>query len=131
MMLLNRLLLNLNVAALLDPCAMVRDDGKRPDGMPLVPWKRRRALVWDATSVDTLALSHLSSTAFRTGVAASTAEYCKRRKYFIEIAKDLAYICAVCYRDACSVGAEFAQKISIAIQRGNTTSILATYTTKT
>ncbi|XP_073949065.1 lipase 3-like [Choristoneura fumiferana] len=38
---------------------MARDDGKRPDGVTLVPWKLGRALMWDATCVDTFALSHI------------------------------------------------------------------------
>ncbi|CAH2226484.1 jg13502, partial [Pararge aegeria aegeria] len=35
------------------------NDGKRPDGMTIVPWWMGRSLVWDATCVDTLAASHL------------------------------------------------------------------------
>ena len=69
------------VPAVLEPNGLVRDDGKRPDGMTLVPWKVGRPLVWDATCVDTLAPSHVASTAGCAGAAAAAAENLKRRKY--------------------------------------------------
>ncbi|XP_073967700.1 uncharacterized protein [Choristoneura fumiferana] len=65
------------------PAGLVRDDGKRPDGMTLMPWKMGRPLVWDATCIDTLAPSHLPSTANRAGAAADSAECLKRRKYVL------------------------------------------------
>lgn len=40
---------------------MARDDGKKSDGMSLIPSSRGRLLVWNATCVDTL-ISHVSST---------------------------------------------------------------------
>ncbi|KAI8423271.1 hypothetical protein MSG28_014298 [Choristoneura fumiferana] len=55
--------------------------GKRPDGVTLVPWKLGRALVWDATCVDTFALSHIQATSSRAGAAADQAQLLKRRKY--------------------------------------------------
>ncbi|CAH2218448.1 jg8322 [Pararge aegeria aegeria] len=42
---------------LLETPGLFRDDGRRPDGMTIVPWSMGRALVWDATCVDTLALA--------------------------------------------------------------------------
>ena len=51
------------VPAVLEPKGLARDDGKRPDGMAIMPWKLGRRLVWDATCVDNLAPSHLPSTA--------------------------------------------------------------------
>ncbi|KAI8425471.1 hypothetical protein MSG28_007216 [Choristoneura fumiferana] len=56
-----------------------KNDGKRPDAKTLMPWEMGRPLVWDATCVDTLAPSHLPSTANRA--AADSAECLKRRKY--------------------------------------------------
>ncbi|XP_063623095.1 uncharacterized protein LOC134795195 [Cydia splendana] len=41
---------------------IARDDGKRPDGMSLIPGRMGRALVWDATCADTLAASYISAT---------------------------------------------------------------------
>jgi hypothetical protein len=34
-------------------------NGKRPDGMALVPWIKGQPLVWDVTVVDTLADSYV------------------------------------------------------------------------
>ncbi len=45
----------------LEPTGLSRSDGKRPDGVTLVPWKSGRLLVWDATCPDTFAPSHLPS----------------------------------------------------------------------
>ncbi|CAH2260984.1 jg10777 [Pararge aegeria aegeria] len=41
--------------AQLEPPSWFSDAGKRPDGMTIVPWSMGRALVWDATCVDTVA----------------------------------------------------------------------------
>lgn len=78
---MRRALNTINVPSVLEPVGLARDDGKRPDGMTLVPWERGRALVWDATCVDTLAPSHLSGTITKAGAAAEAAENAKRRKY--------------------------------------------------
>jgi hypothetical protein len=43
------------VNSTLEPNGLSRDDGKRPDGMTLVPWIKGQPLVWDVTVVDTLA----------------------------------------------------------------------------
>ncbi|CAH2230253.1 jg20002 [Pararge aegeria aegeria] len=48
-----------SILAQLEPSGLFRDDGKRPYAMTIVPWSMGRALVWDATCVDTLAASHL------------------------------------------------------------------------
>jgi len=38
-------------------------DGKRPDGLSLVPWQSGRSLVWDVTVVCPLADSYVASAA--------------------------------------------------------------------
>ncbi|XP_073957075.1 uncharacterized protein [Choristoneura fumiferana] len=68
--LIRRALTTASIPATLEPCGLLRDDGKRPDGATLVPWTLGRTLVWDATCVDTLAASHIQSTALRAGAAA-------------------------------------------------------------
>ena len=78
---LRRAFASARVPAVLEPVGLSRSDGKRPDGMTLVPWKLGRPLVWDATCVDTLAPSHLPTTSLRPGAAAASAESLKRRKY--------------------------------------------------
>ena len=52
---------------------MLRGDGKRPDGLTLVPRQAGKCLTWDATVVDTLASSYVSVTATRVGGAADAA----------------------------------------------------------
>ncbi|CAH2242598.1 jg2443 [Pararge aegeria aegeria] len=69
--------LNLNIEF---ECKFERVDGKRPDRMIIVPWSMGRALVWDATCVDTLAAPHLPSTSQKAAAAAESAQMLKRRK---------------------------------------------------
>ena len=56
---LHRALSSANVPSRLQPTGLDRADGKRPDGITMVPWSNDRLLVWDATCVDTFAPSHL------------------------------------------------------------------------
>ena len=146
---IRRALSTAGVPAVLEPNGLVRDDGKRPDGMTLLPWKMGRPLVWDATCVDTLAPSHLPSTAVCAGAAAASAETTKRRKYNNLIGnysfepfgvetlgpwgpssrllyKDIAKRLVDASRDQ-RAGLFFGQRISIAIQRGNAASLLGTF----
>jgi hypothetical protein len=104
--------------------------------------------VWDFTCTDTLCRSHVSQTAHHPGAAASSAEAGKKRKYkfledrfhFVPIAIETLgvygpeariFIDALGERlkrvsgDGRSL-AFLKQRISIAIQRGNTASILGT-----
>ena len=36
-----------------EPLGLSREDGKRPDGVTLIPWTRGRCLAWDVTVSDT------------------------------------------------------------------------------
>jgi hypothetical protein len=50
---INRSLTSIHVNSTLEPNGLSRDyDGKRPDGMTLVPWNKGQPLVWDVTVVD-------------------------------------------------------------------------------
>ncbi|RVE44793.1 hypothetical protein evm_010545 [Chilo suppressalis] len=145
---IRRALVAVNVPAVLEPSGIFRDDGKRPDGMTLIPWKQGRPLVWDATCADTLAPCHTESTSLAAGAAAASAECSKRRKYsalnenyifvpfgvetmgpwgpsarsfFREISKRLTEVTG----DQ-KAGSYLAQRISLAIQRGNAASLLGT-----
>src|SRR5688572_26976040 len=40
-----------------EPVGLSRSDGKRPDGLTLIPWQGGRNLIWDVTVADTLAAS--------------------------------------------------------------------------
>jgi len=41
-----------------EPVSLTRLDGKRPDGLTLIPWLGGKPLTWDVTVVSTLAESH-------------------------------------------------------------------------
>jgi hypothetical protein len=145
---IRRAFVSANVPAVLEPPGLARDDGKRPDGMTLVPWKMGRPLIWDATCVDTLAPSHLGTTSLRAGGAAAAAEAAKCRKYigltdrhvfaafavetlgpwspgahelFGQLSKNLIKVSGD-HR----AGSFLAQRIGIAIQRGNAASLMGT-----
>ncbi|KAI5640648.1 hypothetical protein NE865_06966 [Phthorimaea operculella] len=145
---IRRALVSANVPAKLEPNGIVRSDGKRPDGVTLIPWQQGRSLVWDVTCVDTLAPSHLHTTSTRAGSAAANAEAAKVRKY-AEISKSYMFspigfetlgpwgpeakklikdISVRMYKASGDrrAGSFLAQRISLAIQRGNAASMLGT-----
>ena len=55
---MKRALATIEVPSVLEPVGLCRSDGKRPDGMSIIPWKRGRALVWDVTVWDIFAPSY-------------------------------------------------------------------------
>lgn len=63
------------------PLGLSRPNGKRPDGLTLVPWKKGKCLIWDATCVSTVATSYLSRTFHSPSATAEEACYRKRHKY--------------------------------------------------
>ena len=146
--LIKRSLATAEIPSRLEPTSLSRSDGKRPDGMSLMPWKQGRCLVWDVTCPDTLAQSHLNRAVTGSGVVATDAESRKRIKYeiisqthcFVPIAvetlgalgeeataflKDLGGRIAAVTKERRVV--EFLlQRISVAIQRGNAACVLGT-----
>jgi len=64
-----------------EPNDLSRSDGKRPDGLTLVPWKEGKPLPWDATVVCTVADSYVSGSAREAGTAGKTAAQRKEAKY--------------------------------------------------
>ena len=62
-----------NIPAVKEPTGLSRTDGKRPDGMTMVPWQEGRAALWDVTERDTLADSYIASTSLLAGSAAEEA----------------------------------------------------------
>ena len=69
------------VVAILEPAGLTRVDGKRPDGVTVLPFSKGIPMAWDATIVHTSASSYLHATASSTGAAAASAEERKRAKY--------------------------------------------------
>ncbi|CAL8119405.1 unnamed protein product [Orchesella dallaii] len=134
--------------SVLEPPGLVRDDGKRPDGLTLVPWRMGKSLIWDATCVDTLAPSHVIGSAVEAGNAANIAANLKLNKYkslstnyfFVPFAVETLGTFGLDAKHFVSVlgtflklasgdsrsKAYFIQRISISIQRGNAASILGT-----
>ena len=64
-----------------EPVGLSRTDGKRPDGLTLIPWRAGRCLIWDATVTDTSAASYLPDTSRVAGAAAERAAARKHVKY--------------------------------------------------
>ncbi|KAJ4428389.1 hypothetical protein ANN_24409 [Periplaneta americana] len=70
---IKRSLTSCGIPSLLEPPGISRADGKRPDGLTLIPWSRGKSLIWDSTCIDTLAPSHLPNTCRRAAFAAELA----------------------------------------------------------
>ena len=64
-----------------EPQGLSRDDGKRPDGLTLVPWQSGRSATWDVTAAHTLATSYVSQSTQQAGSAAAAASARKMTKY--------------------------------------------------
>ena len=143
-----RALVSAEIPARREPLGLCRKDGKRPDGVTLFPYKQGKCLLWDATIVDTLADTYVSTNSKTSRKAAERAEkskmilYEKLTKDYIftpiaietlgswgkqghELVKEIG-------RKICEVTGErrssfcLLQRISMAVQRGNAASILGT-----
>ena len=69
------------VPAKKEPSGLLRSDGKRPDGITLLPWSSGRAVAWDVTVADTVAESYLGRSSSRAGAVAEFAATKKTEKY--------------------------------------------------
>ena len=67
--------------ARLEPPGLLRNDGKRPDGVLVVLWRSGKFLVWDATCRDTFAPSYRSPAVQAVGAVVAKAESLKEEKY--------------------------------------------------
>ena len=76
-----RALRRADVPAIKEPAGLARSDGKRPDGLTLIPWQGGRCLTWDVTIVDTCAASYVDANASAAGAAAEAAAIRKTAKY--------------------------------------------------
>ena len=55
-----RALVSCGVPAVLELVGVCHDDGKWPDGMSLIPWRKGLPLLWDFICTDTLAPCYFS-----------------------------------------------------------------------
>ncbi len=146
--LLCRAFISTGTLATREPHSLCTRDGKRPDGVTQVPWKRGRCIAWDATCPDTFAQSHIQASSVRAGSAAATAEEKKLQKYadiisgvdFVPVAIETSGVWGTHALDLISqVGRRIAevthepratmflrQRISVAVQRGNAWCVLGT-----
>jgi len=145
---IKRALVSAEVPAILEPPGIFRNDGKRADGLTLIPWKMGKPLVWDATCSDTMAASYLNLTSKKSCEAARISESKKFNKYK-EIPQNYIFL-PFCVETFGPWGEEakkfikelgtriqlntseprstsfLMQRLSIAIQRGNAASVLGT-----
>ena len=63
-----------------EPTGLFRADGKRPDGLTLVPWQSGKVLCWDVTVTCPLADSYVTGDACEAGSAAELAAARKEEK---------------------------------------------------
>jgi len=75
------LLLIIIIPVTKEPVGLTELDGKRPDGLTLIPWQGGKPLTWDVTVVSTLAASYLSSSARSAGAEADLVASRKEAKY--------------------------------------------------
>jgi len=59
---------------------LLKTDGKRPDGITLLPWKQGKCVTWDITVSDTLAQSYAHETSQTPGAATEAAAERKTNK---------------------------------------------------
>ena len=148
---IHRALSAAKVPSRLEPSGLHRSDGKRPDGMTMVPWSQGKFLVWDATCVDTFCPSNQLRASLEPGGAAAYAELEKTRKYahldhtyhFQPVAVETcgsfgpdsrSFLQDLGHRLRMATGETrsfsfLLQRMSVAIQTGNAVSVLGTLPT--
>ena len=77
--LIYRALNRAKVPSVKEPTGLTRLDGKRPDGLTLIPWRSGRCLTWDVTIADTF--TYIQKTSLAQGGAADIAAARKIEKY--------------------------------------------------
>ena len=68
--------------SMLEPRGLYRTNGKRPDGVIMIPWEMGKQLVWDVTVLDAIAPSRLNQGSLcNPATIATEAEAGKIEKY--------------------------------------------------
>jgi hypothetical protein len=147
---IKRALASSDVPSVLEPSGLIRTDGRRVDGMSLIPWVRGKTLIWDATCSDTFVPSQLKHTArvkvrvkvrvvrvkentyapllsqnyhFVPFAVETMGPWCKEAKvFFNELAKNISL-----KTHEPRSKSFLQQKISMAIQKGNAASVMGTF----
>jgi hypothetical protein len=70
-----------SIPSVKEPHGLARSDGKRPDGLTLIPWSRGRSATWDVTVADTTAASYIAMSSTCAASAAEAAAQRKNTKY--------------------------------------------------
>jgi hypothetical protein len=70
-----------SVPSVKEPHGLTRSDGKRPDGLTLIPWREGRSATWDVTVTDTVAPSYVAISSANAASAAEAAAQRKDSKY--------------------------------------------------
>ena len=144
-----RALRRAGIQATKEPLGLLREDGKRPDGVTLIPWSRGKCVAWDVTVPDTYAASHVQQTSKCPAAAADQAAAKKRAKYqsivqthlFIPVAVETSgalnkeateFLQEIGRRIEDETGdiketAYLFQRVSVVIQRGNAISFAGTF----
>jgi len=73
------------VPAVLEPVGVCHNDGKRPDGIFLIPWRQGLLLLWDFTCSNTLAPSNVSTSSRGTSRLANATESAKFRTFHFSL----------------------------------------------
>ena len=137
---IHRALTTARIPSRLEPSGLVRTDGKRPDGVTMIPWKNGKPLVWDATCPDTFAPSYHYQATSRADLAEEKYTSLGAGYSFTPVAieslgamgkKSLVFVKELGHRvRQCSgevkARAYLPQRLSVAVQRGNAVSVLGT-----
>ena len=145
---IKRSLATAGIPAWLEPAGLDLNNGRRPDGVTVYPFRGGKNLCWDATCVDTFCQTAIGETAHTPGSAANKAENHKRSHYaslgnsyaFEPVAIETSgvfgkstsrFISELGRRLAGVTGDKrevswLRQRLSIAVMRGNAASIKAT-----
>ena len=76
-----RAFIKAGIPAIKEPSGLSRIDGKRPDGLTLIPWCGGKQLAWDVTIVNSLAVSYIDNVSLSAGGVAEMAAENKIAKY--------------------------------------------------
>ena len=78
------------IPSTLEPTGLLRNDGRRPDGLTMLPWHRGRSLAWDFTCANRLAASH-SSKASQPGSTVATMKETLKRSHYSDLPEHVVF----------------------------------------